>query len=142
MEDKVKAGNNEDYWKLNQGESFWEDALEHFLRERIERIYKQKKYKKKLLRWLGNFDEKKAIIYLTDIPSDPFLIRLKKDEYSASTVKNFDFKPDLELTTDHISLMSFGYNPLNIIPLILFNMLKVRSESIKDKWMFLRLILI
>lgn len=141
MADEIRFEKNEDYWKLNQGESFWEDALEHFLRDRLERIYKQKKFKKKLLKWFGTSDERKAVIHITDIPADPFLIKLKRDGYSAHTIRNVDFKPDLELTTDHISLMSFGYNPFYIIPLIFFNMLKIKSESLKDRLMFLRLIL-
>lgn len=141
MANKGQIQKNDDYWKLNQGESFWEDALEHFLRDRLERIYRKKKFKKKLLKWLGDLEEKKALIHITDIPSDPFLIKLTKNNYSAHTIKNVDFKPDLELTTDHISLMSFGYSPIYIIPLILFNMLEVKSESFIDRWMFLRLIL-
>lgn len=141
MADERQIEKDEDYWKLNQGESFWEDALEHFLKDRLERIYKKKKLKKKLLRWLDDSGEKKAVIHITDIPSDPFLIKLTENNYSAHTIKNVDFRPDLELTTDHISLMSFSYNPINIIPLILFNMLKVKSDSFIDRWMFLRLIL-
>jgi hypothetical protein len=141
MADENPVEKNEDYWKLNQGESFWEDALEYFLRGRLERIYKSKKFNRKLRRWLRSSEEKNALIHLTDIPSDPFLIKLRKDGYSARTVQHINFNPDLELTTDHISLMSFGYNPIYILPLIIFNMLKVKSRSFKDRWMFFRLIL-
>ncbi len=133
---------DEDYWKLNQGESFWEDALEHFLKERLERIYKQRKLNKKLKRWLNNFESKSAIINLTDIPSDPFLIKLYKEHHEARTVRSLNSPPDLELTTDHITLMSFGYNPWNLIPALLFKMLEIRGRSLKDKWMFMRLILL
>jgi len=132
---------SEDYWKLNQGESFWEDALEHFLRARLQRVYLNKKYKKRFLKWLEGNSAKVAIIHLTDIPSDPFVIKLMRDEFEAKTVQTIDFSPDLELTTDHISLMSFGYNPWYLIPLVMFKMLTVKAKTFRDRWMFLRLIL-
>lgn len=133
---------NDDYWKLNQGESFWEDVLEHFLRERLGRIYKGKKLKKKLIRWIGNFESKSAVINLTDIPSDPFLIKLYSERYEANTISSIAQTPDLELTTDHITLMSFGYSPWHLVPSLMFKMIEVKGNSFRDKWMFLRLILL
>lgn len=142
MEGDRPIDKDEDYWKLNQGESFWEDALEHFLKERLDRIYEKKKFKKKLLKWFKDSESKSAIVNLTDIPSDPFIIKLYKDRYEAHTVKEIGGVPDIELTTDHITLMSFGYSPWNLIPNLLFKILQVKGQSLKDKWMFLRLILL
>lgn len=142
MADEIRFEKNDDYWKLNQGESFWEDALEHFLRERLDRIYKNKKLKKKLQKWLSNSESKSAVINLTDIPSDPFLIKLYNDHHEAHTIKEMNDSTDIELTTDHITLMAFGYNPWYLIPGLIFKMIEVKGKSIKDKWMFLRLVLL
>ncbi len=142
MADDFRIEKEEDYWKLNQGESFWEDVLEHFLKERLERIYRERKRNKKLQRWLNNFESKSAVINLTDIPSDPFLIKLYRERHEAHTIKSLESVPDLEITTDHITLMSFGYNPWNLIPALWLKMMEIKARSSKDKWMFLRLILL
>lgn len=131
-----------DYWKLNQGESFWEDALEHFLKDRLGRIYTNKKFYRKLIRWIAGNNFKSAVIHLTDIPSDPFVIKLYKDRYEAHTEQKIKFVPDVELTTDHITLMHFGYSPIYIIPNLIFKMLQIKSKRFKDGWMFLRLVLL
>ncbi len=100
--------------------TFYEDAINFFLDDRLKDVYNDKKLKKLLRKFLKKFEERRVVFFPTDLESaPPFVIILKKDNYEFSYEFDDYKNGDILIRTDHVTMMSIGLGSITIFRALL-----------------------
>jgi len=87
---------------------FWTSATDFHLGGILDKAYQNPARRKLILRWLDGAEEKKIIIRQSDFPADPFLVRIRKDGWTASLLEEPDTsRADVELVSTHMALLIY-----------------------------------
>jgi len=94
---------------LMHNNMFWTSTLEFHLEGLLNRAYSDTKKQKLILRWLSGGGPRNIIIKQFDFPSDPLLIRIGPETWSATVLDDGKtHTPDVELLTTHLGLVALG----------------------------------
>jgi len=96
---------------LMHNNMFWTSTLEFHLEGLLNRAYSDPKKKMLIQRWLNGAQGRDIIIKQFDFPSDPLLIRIGTESWSAQVLDDGkSYLPDVELLTTHLGLVALGDN--------------------------------
>ncbi len=118
---------------------FWDEVTEGFLRPRIERRYRRPPGW--LRRWTGG-KERIVALRITDMVSDPLVMRFRPDRYDIRVMESPPQGEGFEVRLEKVCLMNIGYGNRSPLAAFLLGDLEVVPMCpLRDKialWRLLR----
>ena len=117
---------------------FWDEVKDSFIVPRLDRRYKGSPFW--LKRWAG-IKGKNVVIQITDMESDPLVIRFFPDRYELEVMEAPTEGVCFKIMIEKVSLMNIGYGNLSPITAFLNGELRVFPLfPLMDKLAFWRLL--
>jgi len=111
---------------LMHNNMFWSSTLDFHLGKLLDRAYAGDAGKKTIKNWLGSAREKNVVIIQLDFPSDPLLLQFRPEGWSAKVLdEGQSVQADVELCSEHISLIAFTDSLRSFIHALLRGSLKL-----------------
>lgn len=117
---------------------FWDEVKAGFLVPRLERRYKDSP--RWFRRWAGR-EGKNVVIQITDMESDPLVVRFFPDRYELEVMEAPQAGVCFKIMIEKIALMNIGYGNLSPITAFFTGEMKVFPVfPLMDKLIFWRLL--